>query len=757
LWYGICLLRIRRAKIVKTQSPHMVKSSLHYLKHSHMKLFTHLTGILLIGFISSCSSYQPGSSREADDRYYSLSDARKDQRAARKLNASQPSSFAENGSNNNVDPSSNEDSNYQRIPDGSNYTPNNGGAVTNNYYGDNYDLDSYYDHMYESRIRRFHRNTGNFGFYDPFFTNSYFYNNNPMMFGNSIYSSYGFFNPYVPWGFNNWGGGPGLNLGWSSFGGFYMNFNSGWNNPYFMYNNPWRWNTWGYNPWSSPFGYNPWAYNPYGFGFNNWNNPGMFGCSNAFMYGTMMNNPVYYNSFDNNSFNNTSIVNNYGPNLGGAGGGSSFKQDQSLSNVFSKEIGQSLSTVHSSEVKGSSPINSGTQGKGNSVISATEVKPDKQSGGAVKGQPSVSGTQVVPGKQSGTNVISGTDVNPAANNPKGQIQPSTSVNPAAGKGSTVQPDVKGSQVVPATTADVKGQSQNPSQDGKQNLIQQGVAQPSKNTQPVLSNYNSAPVKGTQAAPENSPAMNRPPNIDPSKYDSPKNQNNVANPSGIRSGADAKPQPYTPNYDYSNGVKGSGNNDIRGTYQTPNRNVPRQNQVPNVTPPKQKDPTPAQNYQQYQAPNRTAPKQQNQAPAQNYQQYRAPNTTAPKQQNQTPAPGYQQYQSPRQSTPSQQYQAPNRQYDTPRQKEQPRQNSSPNQQYNAPRQQYNSPSQNSPREQYRAPSQQNQAPSRQNYQAPRQSSPRQSFSSPSPSPKMSSPSPSPSRSSGGGGKSSSPRR
>jgi len=731
-----------------------------------MKLFTHLTGILLIGFISSCSSYQPGSSREADDRYYSLSDARKDQRAARKLNSAQPSSFAEDGSRsnnqdgrNNQEPNSNEDSNYQRMPNANNYTPNNNGVVTNNFNEGSYDLDSYYDNMYASRIRRFHRNSGNFGYYDPFFTNSYFYNNNPMMYGNSIYSSYGFFNPYVPWGFNNWGGGPGLNMGWNSFNGFNMNFNSGFNNPYSMFNNPWRWNTMGYNPWNSPFGYNPWAFHPYGFGFNNWNNPGMFGCSNAFMYGSMMNNPIYYNSFDNNSVNTTNIVNNNGPNLGGAGGGSSFKQDQSLNNVFSKEIGQSLSAVHASEVKGSSPIISATQGKGNGsgVISATEVKPDKQSGSTIKGQPSVAGTQVVSGKQSGNNVISGTDANPANTNPKGQVQTGTSVNPASGKGegTSVQPSVKGSQVVPETYTGVKGQSQVPAQGGKQDLIQQGAAQPNKNgnTQPAISNYNSAPVKGTQAAPENSPVVNRPPNIDPSRYDSPKTQTNVSNPNIVRPGSDTKPQPYTPNYDYSNGVKGNGNNDVRGIYQTPNNNLPRQNQVPNTTAPKQQNQAPAQNYQQYQAPKTTAPKQQNQAPAQNYQKYQAPNTTAPKQQNQAPAQNYQQYQSPRQTAPAQRYQAPNRQYDTPRQNEQPRQNSTPNQQYNAPRQ-------NSPREQYQSPSQQYQAPSRQNYQAPRQSapqqsSPRQSFSSPSSSPKMSSPSRSGSGS--GGGRVSSPKR
>ena len=229
-----------------------------------MKLLTFISGALILITSSSCSTYKSGSVSESDDRYYSLTDANKERRAASKLVATSDQNPNYNQNQNSDSPTTTQDdSNYKQYPDASNYTqnqPNSGGNVTNNYYGDNYDMDNYYDYMYSSRIRRFHRTySSGMGYYNPFYTNSYYYNNNPLYFGNSIYSSYGFFNSNVPWGY----GGSGLNFGWNSYTGFNIGF--GYSNPYYMYNNPWRWNTWGYNPWSSPFGYNPWGYNPWGY------------------------------------------------------------------------------------------------------------------------------------------------------------------------------------------------------------------------------------------------------------------------------------------------------------------------------------------------------------------------------------------------------------------------------------------------------------------------------------------------------------
>ena len=157
-----------------------------------------------------------------------------------------------------------------------------------------------------------------------------------------------------------------------------------------MYNNPWRWNTWGYNPWSSPFGYNPWGYNPWGYyGMNS-----MFGCSNMYMYNNMMNSPVYYNSYDNNTFVQT--VNNYGPNTPGAGGGTYYKPDDNISSVFGKGIGQSVS-ASSASVKDQS-----TQGKNPTNLQSAPVNPVKETTNNSVNPTGVVSTpvkgQVMPGK-----------------------------------------------------------------------------------------------------------------------------------------------------------------------------------------------------------------------------------------------------------------------------------------------------------------------------------------------------------------------
>jgi len=144
------------------------------------------------------------------------------------------------------------------------YTDSTGNTyVTNNYYGDYYE-DS--DYAYASRINRFHRyNTWNY--YDPFYTNMYWYNYDPYFYGVSIYSScWPSYNWY--WG-NNWGWNWGWNYGW------------GWNNMYGAnYYGGWGWNYgWGWN-------------NPYWNGYNNgyWN-----GFNDGLAYGG------YYNTFDSNS------------------------------------------------------------------------------------------------------------------------------------------------------------------------------------------------------------------------------------------------------------------------------------------------------------------------------------------------------------------------------------------------------------------------------------------------------------------------
>ena len=116
-------------------------------------------------------------------------------------------------------------------------------------YYDEYSADDYYDYGYSVRLRRFHGPSFGFGYYNNYFTNSFWYSGIPAHCGMSIYYGYNFWDPffYDPFYFNNYG-----------------------------------------------FGFSPMFYDP--FGFSPFYNPIFYGnnillASNGF--------PSYYNSFDN--------------------------------------------------------------------------------------------------------------------------------------------------------------------------------------------------------------------------------------------------------------------------------------------------------------------------------------------------------------------------------------------------------------------------------------------------------------------------
>jgi hypothetical protein len=169
----------------------------------------------------------------------------------------------------------------------------------NAYYRDpQWNRDDYYDYEYAARLRRFNGNAMGLAYYDPYFTNSYFYDYNPYHYGVSIYTGYNWYGPtYWNYSYNpyyNWGGwyGCGNNLSWG-FGYYdypssYFFAPSPWNSPYGFYdpyaygyaNNSWYWN-------------NYYSHNPYGY------------CGNTYL-------PYYYNTYDYNSYY-------YGPRLTHAG------------------------------------------------------------------------------------------------------------------------------------------------------------------------------------------------------------------------------------------------------------------------------------------------------------------------------------------------------------------------------------------------------------------------------------------------------
>ena len=172
----------------------------------------------------------------------------------------------------------------------------------NPYYQDpQYNQDDYYDYKYASKLRRFQNPIAGAGYYNNYYTNSYMYNQNPSMYGSSIYNSYNMWSPYNQYG--NYGSG--LSLVFSTGNYFNNPYGYGGYNPYcsnYGYGNSYG----GYSPYGyNPYGFNSYGYNSYGNGYNN-------GFNNGFNWG-------YFNSYDVNSGYSKM---EYGPR-GSNGGGNS--------------------------------------------------------------------------------------------------------------------------------------------------------------------------------------------------------------------------------------------------------------------------------------------------------------------------------------------------------------------------------------------------------------------------------------------------
>lgn len=156
-------------------------------------------------------------------------------------------------------------------------------TANNPYYKDKaFKYDDYYDNQYASRLRRFHSPLCGVGYYDSYYTNSYFYNGNPNQYGVSIYNYYGYSSPYYtsysPYTNSYYWG----NYSPSYFGSY------GYYSSYYGYN---QWNPYGYNSWNSPYyGYYNGFGNPY-YGFGNGYYAGNYsGYSNPFDYNSNVHN-----------------------------------------------------------------------------------------------------------------------------------------------------------------------------------------------------------------------------------------------------------------------------------------------------------------------------------------------------------------------------------------------------------------------------------------------------------------------------------
>jgi hypothetical protein len=215
-----------------------------------------VAGILLT---VSCSSVKQTGSSSQDDVYYSSKDSKQSQTNQQQFPQQSTTSNSENSVNNQEVSSNNyqqdnpneysstksnpEYSNSAEIHDASGNT-----YITNNYY-----TDDYYDYAYSAKLKRFYSPAYGYGYYDPYYTNLYWYDYNPFSWGVSIYLGY------------HW---------WA---------------PSYFYNDPFCYGGC-YYPFYSPY------YNGYSMGYYNGYNQGYWDGYYHGSYG--YNNPYYYNSYD---------------------------------------------------------------------------------------------------------------------------------------------------------------------------------------------------------------------------------------------------------------------------------------------------------------------------------------------------------------------------------------------------------------------------------------------------------------------------
>ena len=205
--------------------------------------------------------------------------------------------------------------------------------ITNNYYNS----DDYYDYAYSSRLRRFYSPSYYGGYYDPYYTNLYWYDYNPYSWGVSIYVGY------------NW---------WAPSWYYYDPFCYG----YYSFHRPWY-------PYSHywPYGYG-YGWNNYGWGYNHgyyngyWNGywDGYY-AGNWYGNNYYYNNPYYYNSYDNNSYYGPRGTQSSNNNTASSSGQQNYSQFKSIGQIYQSQIAMEKTGLPAMPAKGSGDISTGNK------------------------------------------------------------------------------------------------------------------------------------------------------------------------------------------------------------------------------------------------------------------------------------------------------------------------------------------------------------------------------------------------------------
>ncbi|MCB0429507.1 MAG: hypothetical protein H6585_02475 [Flavobacteriales bacterium] len=344
--------------------------------------------------------------------------------------------------------------------------------VTNNYYGNNYDEDDYYDYAYTARIRRFYNHSG-WSYYDPYYTNLYWYDRYPSSWGVSIYCGYRWWRPYSH------------------------------TTVYISYGDPWYYGPGYYDPWYSPY----YSWGSYRHGYRNgyWNgywNGYYDGYYNGHgYYGN--NNPNYYNSRDYTSHH-------YGPRGGITG---------SNGREIPKTLGERYETF-----KGPDRTPTPTLRDGRPDVKVGEKKTQFTDPNGNPAQPRPTNVNTIgekPGRDTGLDGGTGVKpnpVNPRDNQPESPIKKTRDVNPGNDNTPTRsnppvierQPDVRPQTDTPSPGNDKPTRDQVPQNNKTKVIREQPETTPNRERSPNYQMDKPAPQK-SQSTPSriNTPRQDRP--------------------------------------------------------------------------------------------------------------------------------------------------------------------------------------------------------------------------------------------------------
>ncbi|MDR2971867.1 MAG: hypothetical protein LBU83_08075 [Bacteroidales bacterium] len=353
--------------------------------------------------------------------------------------------------------------------------------ITNNYY---YEDGDYYDYYFSSRIKRFHTNFSlGFGYYDPFYTNMYWYNYSPAYWGVSIYLGYN-----------------------------------------------WWWPSYYYRPW-----YYDWGYYNYGFCYG-WG----WGCHRPWYTGGYWNGyydgyyagywaGYYHNNYDNNYAYYYGHRNNIGPSNG----------RNSTRTISGKDDDDNITTRYVSRSTPESFNQRYANITNNPSNSTRNITPNSSSETSTNSSPSIEGRNVIT-RGEGTNTdVRQTEAGRTTNtntNTTRQTEPLRPTSPQTTTRQQVQPQPQTTtrqQVQPPPQTTTRQQVQPPQQ---QNNYNSGFRPDNSRSTPTYNPSSNSSGRSSYSSPSNSGSSYSSPSNSGSSYSSPSSRSGSSSSSSSSSGS-----------------------------------------------------------------------------------------------------------------------------------------------------------------------------------------------------------------------------